>query len=85
MKEEAVKDSLRRWIAAKNGKLEAVQITDQLPIIEQRILTSLHTLEMLLYIEELRGKSIEIESLSPGMFRDLDTIYRRFFLGPSDG
>jgi len=83
--EETVKNRLRAWIAGKNGKVSPGQIADTTPIVEQRILSSLHVAELLMFMSELRGQSIDIENLRPGGFRDLNTIYATFFAGRGDG
>jgi hypothetical protein len=84
MNEETVKNRLRAWIAGKNGTVSAEQITDSTPIVEQRVLASLHVAELLVFMSEIRGRSIDIESLRPGGFRDLNTIYATFFARPND-
>jgi len=85
MNETAVKDQLREWIARKSGKLSADELTDTTPLIEQRILSSLHIAEFLIYVSELRGEPLDVAELRPGMFRDVRTIYATFFAdGPVD-
>jgi len=84
MDEATVRSRLREWIARKSGKVTADQLSDSLPILEQRILSSLHVAELLLYIAELRDRAIDVESLRPGVFRDVDTIYKTFFAGRGD-
>jgi acyl carrier protein len=72
-------DRLRAWIADKDGRICATDITDETPIVEQRILSSLQVVNLLLYIEQMRGAPIDIESLQPRSFRSLATIYLQFF------
>jgi hypothetical protein len=84
MTEHDTRMRLRTWIASKRG-IAPDQITDTLPILDQRILSSLHVAELLVYIAELRGEPIDVEALRPGVFRDLDSIYRAFFAGRGDG
>jgi hypothetical protein len=72
---------LRQWLVAKNGALAAHDLDDDTPIVEQRLLSSLQVASLLLYIEQLRGAPIDIESLQPGAFRSLATIYQHFFNG----
>jgi acyl carrier protein len=79
MNETTVKDQLRAWIARKNGKLSADELTDTTPIIEQRILSSLDVAEFLVYVSELRDAPLDVEDLRPGAFRDVGTIYATFF------
>jgi hypothetical protein len=70
---------LRGWIAAKDGRIAAADIGEETPIVERRLLSSLQVMNLLLYIEELRGEPIDAESLQPGAFRSLAAIYQQFF------
>lgn len=85
MTETEIKSELRGWIARKNGKVAVDDLTDTTPIVERRVLSSLHVAELLVYIARLRARPVDIESLRPGAFRDVETIYRVFFGGSSDG
>ena len=77
--EEEIRQSLRDWIARKNGKIRPEDLNDQTPIIEQRIISSLQVMDLIFYLEQLSGKPIEVDDLKPGVFRDIDSIYRNFF------
>lgn len=72
-------DRLRCWIATKDGRVVAAEIGDETPIVERRLLSSLQVMNLMLYIEELRGEPIDPESLRPGAFRSLAAIYQQFF------
>ena len=78
-KEEEVRQSLRDWIVKKNGKIKPDELNDQTPVIEQRIISSLQVMDLILFLEQLSGKPIEVDDLKPGVFRDIDSIYRNFF------
>lgn len=84
MNEREIKTELRAWIVRRNGKIAADDLTDTTPIVDRRILSSLHVAELLIQIARLRGRPVEIESLRPGAFRDVDTIYRAFFAADPD-
>jgi acyl carrier protein len=77
--EEEIRRSLRDWIVKTNGKVRPEELDDQTPIIEQRIISSLQVMELIFFLEQLSGKPIEVDDLKPGVFRDVDTIYRNFF------
>lgn len=86
MTETMVKDRLRAWIARKNGRVSVDELTDTTPIVEQRVLSSLHVAELLVYVSELRGEPLDVADLRPGVFRDVRTIYATFFAdGRVDG
>lgn len=77
--EAGVKQALKEWIVKVNGKIAIGDLKDGTPIIEQRIISSLQVMDLILHLERLRGRPVEIESLKPGVFGTLDTIYRNFF------
>lgn len=81
--ESRMKDELRKWIAAKNGKIEADQISDETAIIEQRIISSLQIMDLILFLEKLTETPVEVESLKPGAFKNIDSIYRNFCKEPA--
>jgi acyl carrier protein len=76
---EEIRQSLRDWVAKTNGKIRPEDLSDQTPIIEQRIISSLQVMDLIFFLEQLSGKPIEVDDLKPGVFRDIDSIYRNFF------
>lgn len=76
--EAEIKDSLRDCIARLNGKVPALGILNDTPIIERRIITSLQVMDLILELEQLRGRPVDVESLKPGVFRDIDAMYAAF-------
>ena len=86
MKTEAeIRHALRQWIVDKTGRVSRNDLSDTTPIVEHRIITSLQIMDLLLFVEKLSGKPIDVEDLKPGAFKDVDTIYERFFEGGTDG
>ena len=81
--EEEIRQSLRDWIAEKSGKVRPEEIGDRTPIIEQRIISSLQVMDLILFLEQLSGKPIEVDDLKPGVFRDIDALYQNFFASES--
>lgn len=80
MKTEAqIREALRDWIVKTNGKIEHGRLNDQTPIIEQRIISSFQVMDLIFFIEKLSNKSIEVEKLKAGVFRNVDAIYDAFF------
>ena len=80
MNDEAeTKRALREWVARANGKIRAEDLRDDTPIVEQRIITSLQVMDLILQIENLSGRSVDAEQLKPGAFHDINTIYQNFF------
>lgn len=77
--EEEIRRSLRDWVVKKSGKIRPEDFGDQTPIIEQRIISSLQVMDLIFFLEQLSGRDIEVDDLKPGVFRDVDSIYRNFF------
>ena len=76
--EAEVRAALRAWIAARSRTLEP-ELTDTTPILERRLITSLQIMDLILYVEHLSGRAIDVRQLRPGAFRDVESIYARFF------
>lgn len=77
--EAGVKQALKEWIVKVNRKVAIGDLKDDTPLIEQRIISSLQVMDLILHLERLRGRPVEIENLKPGVFRTLDDIHRNFF------
>ncbi|HEY9869235.1 MAG TPA: hypothetical protein V6D08_08725 [Candidatus Obscuribacterales bacterium] len=85
MKTEAeIRLALRQWVLKNSNKISAEDLGDDTAIIEQRIITSLQIMDLILFIETLTNCPIEVDSLKPGTFRNLNTIYKGFFHGDDD-
>lgn len=80
MSEEAqIRQQLRAWIVQR-ARQKPAQLADDLPILENGILTSLDVVELIVYIEHLRGGTeVPTEALEPTAFRSIDSMVRAFF------
>ncbi len=76
--EKELRDSIRQWIVKKSGKIRSEELKDDTPIIEQRIISSLQIMDLILLIEHLSGRAIDVNSLKPGVFKNIDTIVANF-------
>lgn len=76
------KQALRDWIVKTSKKISAEDLDDDTPIIEQRIITSLQTIDLILFLEQLTGNAIDVVKLKVGVFRTIDIICETF--GGSD-
>ncbi|HZR46996.1 MAG TPA: hypothetical protein VFA47_09845 [Candidatus Manganitrophaceae bacterium] len=74
-----IRKALHDWIVKTNGKIRPESLTDETPIIEQRIISSLQVIDLLLFLEQLTGKSVDVEKLKPGIFESINTLYENFF------
>ena len=73
------RDALRRWIAGVSDKATVEDLADDTPLFRSGILKSIQVSDLILYIEELAGRAVDVEQIKPGVFRDIDTIHRSFF------
>jgi acyl carrier protein len=81
--ETEVRTALRDWIVRTSGKVHPADVANDTPILERRIVKSLDIMDLILFLEELRGAPIDVEKLKPGVFRDIDAIWKNFFGPPS--
>ena len=79
--ETEVRTALRAWIVRTRGKVRQKDLADDTPILERRIVKSLDIMDLILFLEELRGLPIDVEALKPGVFRSIDAIWTNFFAG----
>ncbi len=80
MNEVEVKGKLRTWIINQSKQqVEDHELTDDTPIIESGLLSSLDVVEFVLYIESLLGDEIDLEDLEPEVFTSTNTMYATFF------
>ena len=83
--EAEFKEALRAWVVNTSKKISAEDLDDDTPIIEQRIITSLQTMDPILFLEQLTGNAIEVEKLKVGVFCTINVIYENFCGGDSLG
>jgi acyl carrier protein len=76
--ETEIKTALRDWIVRK-GRIPAEELNDKTPFLEQRIISSVQLMELILFMEDLSGNPIDVKALKKGMLRNIDTIYHNFF------
>jgi acyl carrier protein len=80
MTEDSIRQQLRTWIVNR-AKDKPGRFGDDTPILESGILTSLDVVELIVFIEQLRGgQEVEVDSLDPESIRDVNAIYSRFFV-----
>ncbi|MFQ5930811.1 MAG: hypothetical protein ACE5MM_00235 [Nitrospiraceae bacterium] len=85
MKAEAeIRRALREWVLKTSTKITPDELTEETPIIEQGIISSLQVIDLILFLEQLSGRSIDVAQLKPGAFRNIDVIYRNYFHGGPD-
>jgi len=78
-KEREIKQDLKAWIAKRSKHCDIDSIMDDTLILEKRIITSVQIMDLILYLENLTSKAVNIEQVQPGVFSSIDTIYTAFF------
>ena len=78
MSESEVRRQLRDWIVNR-AKEKPESLSDDTPIMENGILSSLDVVELILFIEHIRGDEVDTDSLEPESIRDVNAIYQTFF------
>lgn len=79
MQEQEIRSKLRQWIVKHAKTAPRSELSDQTLILEEGILSSLDIAEFVLYIESLRGEEVDVESLEPKVFANIDALYSSFF------
>jgi acyl carrier protein len=74
------RQALRDWIVEHSVGLGEEDLRDDTPFLERRLITSVQTLDLVLFLEQLCGRSLDLSRLQPGSFRDIDTLCRLFWM-----
>ncbi len=77
--ESEIRAEIREWILRKNTKISAAELADDTPLLEKRIISSLHIMELILLIERIKASRFDLKAIKPGAFNSVDSIYRSFF------
>lgn len=54
-------------------------VNDDTPLFRSGLLKSVHVMELILLVEELSGRPVDVEKLKPGAFESVDAIWKGFF------
>lgn len=75
----AIRAALLDWVRRhRRGPADAPLDADT-AILESRMISSLQLSELLLYIEELSGRRLQVHQLRPGALASVAAIERHFF------
>ena len=83
--ESEARQLLRQWVTANARRPVNGDLRDDTPILEQRVITSLQVMELILFVEKTSGRPIDVTQLKPCSFRTIENIYQTFFTGASHG
>lgn len=77
--EQEIKQVLKEWIAKKSKACDISSLMDDTLILEKRIITSVQIMDLILYLENLTNRPVNIDQVQPGVFSSIDSIYTAFF------
>lgn len=78
-------DKLRACLTTIRPDADIENVADDTPLLEARIISSFDVVELILHLENMRGRRIARRQLVPDSFRDLRTIARVFLGDGADG
>ncbi len=79
MEEKVIREELRAWILERAGASPDRLSSDDMPILDEGLLTSLDVVEFILFIESLREEEVDIEAIEPEVFTDINSLVDAFF------
>ena len=79
MHELEVRRKLRDWIAKHAKKPLTAEFNDETRMLELGILSSLDVVELVLFIEDLRGGEVDADAIDPEAFTNISTLHSAFF------
>jgi acyl carrier protein len=79
--EEDIRVALRAWILDHARTTVPHEWGDTTPILESGLLSSLDVVELVLFIESLRGEEVDVDAIEPESLRNVDTLFEAFFKG----
>ena len=75
---QRLRHQLREWVIQTSGKIRPEELHDDTPLIEQRVISSLHITDLILFLESLRGSPVDLDLISGASFRDINAVYQTF-------
>jgi acyl carrier protein len=79
MVEIQVKSALEQWVVANARDESVANVPYDHDLFTSRVVDSLRFVDLVLYIEELSGRTIDLEMLDLAQLRTIDGIDRSFF------
>lgn len=79
MDDKTIREELRGWILERSGAPADRLSSDDQPILDEGLQSSLDVVEFILFIESLREEEVDIENIEPEVFTNIDTLVEAFF------
>lgn len=73
---------LRRWILKRAQGKPVGDFSDQTALLETGVLSSLDVVELVLFLENLRGSEVDVDRIEPESLRSIDALYENFLRLP---
>lgn len=77
-----IRQTLRQWIVEKRKLVDPAQIANDTALLDGGFLRSIDVADLLIFIEFLRERPVDITDMKPGVFASIDSIANQFF--PAD-
>ena len=78
MTEEEAKGELRGWILERAQAGPEQKLDFATPILDEGLLSSLDVVELILFVESLKGEEVDVTDIEPESLQSIDTIYETF-------
>lgn len=75
-----IKEKILAWVEKKSQVGSEIAIDSSTPILEQRIISSIQIMDLILYLQHLKGKPIDVNNIQAGVFSSVNTIVDTFFV-----
>ncbi len=79
MNADETRAHLRQWVLDNSKQPELSDVQDDTEILERRLITSLQIMDLILYLEHLLGRPVDVSRIQPGAFATVHAIYETFF------
>jgi acyl carrier protein len=76
--EQEYKEEILKWVLKVSTKVKPEELTVTTPLIETRIISSMQVMELILFLERLKGSRLNMKNMKPGAFNNIETIYNAF-------
>lgn len=76
-----IKLKIKDWIVTKNGTIEASQVQDDTRILEEKLISSLQLMDLILFLGRLKGSPIDMSKSKQGSFSSVNDMYDTFLAG----
>lgn len=75
-----VRKQLRDWIL-EHAKDKPEELDYDTPVLELGILSSLDVVELILFVESMKGEEIDIDAIEPSSLENINSMVQGFFGG----